>query len=181
VSNSIESFAPIVTAQSRVLILGSMPGEASLRAGEYYAHPRNAFWQIMGILFAAPVETYEERVKLIEERQLALWDVLKQCERQGSSDSRIVAASMKVNDFTGLFLSHPSIKQIFFNGKRAEKEFRKRVLPFLSPHLRTRLTCATLPSTSPAMTRFTASVKLEQWRAVTVHARTGKNSEHREV
>ena len=167
---SITSFAPVATAQSRVLILGSMPGEASLRVGEYYAHPRNAFWLILGSLFAAPVETYSDRIKLIEDHQLALWDVLKQCERRGSSDSRIDVASIEVNDFTEFLLSYPSVEQIFFNGKKAEKEFRKRILPFLSPQISTRLTFATLPSTSPAMTRLTAKAKLEQWRTVVVQA-----------
>jgi TDG/mug DNA glycosylase family protein len=73
----VQSFRPIVSPQSRLLILGSMPGEASLKAGQYYAHPRNAFWHIMGELFGAgPSLPYQERVAILQSIGVALWDSL---------------------------------------------------------------------------------------------------------
>jgi hypoxanthine-DNA glycosylase len=81
----VQSFPPIVSQESKALILGSMPGEASLKAGQYYAHPRNAFWQIMSELFGAGLSLpYEERVALLRSAGIALWDTLQACVRPGS-------------------------------------------------------------------------------------------------
>jgi double-stranded uracil-DNA glycosylase len=76
----VQSFPPIASQKSKVLILGSMPGQASLKVGQYYAHPRNAFWRIMGELFGAGLSlTYEERVALLQSVGVALWDSLQAC------------------------------------------------------------------------------------------------------
>ena len=86
----VQSFPPIVSPQSKLLILGSMPGEASLKAGQYYAHPRNAFWHIMGELFGAgPSLPYQERVATLQSIGVALWDSLQACIRPGSLDASI--------------------------------------------------------------------------------------------
>jgi double-stranded uracil-DNA glycosylase len=160
------SFPPISTKDSRVLILGSMPGMKSLEQQQYYAHPQNAFWHVMAALFGMPVDTYAQRVALIKKNRLALWDVLKCCERQGSLDMRIDDSTIEVNDFAAFFKRHPKITHVFFNGMKSEKEFRKRVLPRLAENLRNRLALARLPSTSPAMAGLNKASKIKSWQAV---------------
>ncbi len=160
------SFPPIATKKSRVLILGSMPGIKSLQAQQYYAHPQNAFWHIMSALFDAPAETYAQRVKLIKDNNLALWDVLKCCERHGSLDMRIDDETIEVNDFMAFFKKHPAIHDVFCNGGKSHAEFKKRVLPALPEALRERLTVHRLPSTSPAMAGMPRAQKIIAWRAV---------------
>ena len=143
-------FPPIVGCGPKVLILGSMPSEASLAQGQYYAHPRNAFWYIMGILFRFSAEaTYSERKALLIKNRVALWDVLQECERDGSLDSSIIGSSIKTNNFPHLLASHPTIQLIIFNGAAAEQIFKKRVLPDLKTQLE-QIQMIRLPSTSPA-------------------------------
>ena len=157
-------FAPIADASSQVLILGSMPGQASLLAGEYYAHPRNAFWKIMAALFeidaAAP---YQRRVAELRERRIALWDVLASCTRATSLDSDIEASSIVVNDFTGFFRTHARIRSVCFNGAKAEQLYRRHVLPELTGARE--LQYHRLPSSSPAHAAMSHSAKVEAWRA----------------
>lgn len=160
------SFPPIATKKSRVLILGSMPGIKSLEMQQYYAHPQNAFWPVMAALFNMPVETYAQRIALIKENNLALWDVLKCCERHGSLDTRIDNKTIEVNDFASFFKKHPAITHVFFNGAKSEQEFRKRGLPELPESLRKRLILKRLPSTSPAMASLSKSKKFYAWAAV---------------
>jgi hypoxanthine-DNA glycosylase len=160
------SFPPIATKNSRVLILGSMPGIKSLEAQQYYAHPQNAFWRIMSALFVAPVDTYEQRVDIIKANGLALWDVLKCCERHGSLDMRIDDDTIEVNDFAAFLKKHPHINHVFFNGSKSEQEFRKRVLPTLPESMRKRLTLQRLPSTSPAAASVSKESKFKAWTAV---------------
>ena len=161
----IQSFAPVEDANATVLILGSMPGEASLRAGQYYAHPRNLFWHIMGkLLDTDPNSPYDRRIRALQSARIALWDVLHSCVRKGSLDSSIDDESLVPNDFAAFFLRHPKITHIFFNGSKAEECFRKLALPFIGiesiEYLR-------LPSTSPANASIPYERKLEAWRIVT--------------
>lgn len=160
----VYSFPPIENAQSRILILGSMPGVASLRAGEYYAHPRNHFWKVMESLLPETVgAAYDERVLVLSRAGIALWDVLKSCKREGSLDSNIDKAMQIPNDFQSFFLQHQQITRIFFNGSAAEQIFNKRVLPDLTRLTATRLR---LPSTSPAHAAMSFERKLAAWREI---------------
>ncbi|KRA20998.1 DNA-deoxyinosine glycosylase [Lysobacter sp. Root604] len=156
----LSSFAPVATADARVLVLGSMPGEASLAATRYYAHPQNRFWPIMGALVGAtPALPYEQRLQRLLDAGIALWDVLASCERVGSLDTAIRAP--QANDFAGFFAAHPRVATVLFNGAQAETSFRRLVLPGLAaplPMLRR------LPSTSPANAGQRPEVKLAAWR-----------------
>ena len=123
------SFIPVVAPDTRVLVLGSLPGEASLAAQRYYAHPRNAFWPIMGELCGArPELPYEERCERLVAVGVAVWDVLKSCRRVGSLDTAIERDSEQPNDFAKFFKSHPRLRLVAFNGQKAEIAFRRHVL-----------------------------------------------------
>ena len=160
----IQSFPPIENPAAKVLILGSMPGMESLRAGQYYAHPRNAFWSIMGDLVgAAPTLPYEARIQKLKSAGIALWDVLASCTRHGSMDADIEADSICANDFASFFLNHPCITQVVFNGTMAERFFRKHVQHLLEPRM---LNCRRLPSTSPANASMQYGQKLSAWKVI---------------
>lgn len=160
------SFASSARADARVLILGSMPGEESLRRQQYYAHPRNAFWDIMAALFGISRATpYRQRLAQLQRRGIALWDVAHSCRRAGSLDSSIDMTSVAANDFAALFRRCPAIRQVFFNGRKAAELFDRLVLATLVD--RADLPPFTvLPSTSPANAALSADGKLAQWRAV---------------
>jgi double-stranded uracil-DNA glycosylase len=160
------SFPPLASAGARVLILGSMPGEESLRQRQYYAYAHNQFWPIMGALFGAGRELpYEERVAVLLARGVAVWDVLKSCERAGSLDGSIVAASERPNDFVRFLRAHPGIRAVFFNGGKAWSAFKRHVLPRLGA-LAERLRFVRLPSTSPAHAGLPRAAKLQAWRQI---------------
>jgi double-stranded uracil-DNA glycosylase len=150
----------------RVLILGSMPGEMSLRMGRYYAHKQNTFWKIMGELIGAgPEVDYSVRLARLQASKIGLWDVLMSCERSGSLDSAIKPASMRPNDFATLFAAHPALTHVFFNGATAEHTYRRFVLPAL-PATYAHLQYRRLPSTSPAHAALTFEEKLQRWREI---------------
>jgi len=157
-------FPAVVGRAPRVLVLGSLPGRASLQAGQYYAQPQNAFWHIMGELCAArPELPYDERLSALKRAGIALWDVLHAAERPGSLDASIVRASQQPNDIVALVRRHSSIRTICFNGKKAEEIFRRTVASDL-PRADIRL--VGLPSTSPAHASLRRAQKLERWREV---------------
>ena len=160
----LRSFPPLADSAARVLILGSMPGEASLHAGQYYAHPRNAFWPIMGDLFGAGTALpYAARVRRLQAAGIALWDVLAVCARSGSLDAAIDARSIIANDLVSFFARHPGISHVFFNGTTAERCFLRHVQPALETDV---LELLRLPSTSPAHAAMTYAHKRAAWRAV---------------
>jgi len=153
------SFAPIVNSLSKILILGTMPGIKSLEEHQYYAHPRNAFWKIMFRLFDKNFsENYEERKKLISENNLALWDTLKLCYREGSSDTNI--KNEEANEIHNLLNKYPNIHTIIFNGKNAEK-FYKRYF-----EKKEGIKYLTLPSTSPANATKQFDEKFAEWEVI---------------
>lgn len=159
----IACFPPIADKHARVLILGSMPGKESLRAQQYYAHPRNAFWQIMGDLFGATPElAYKARVALLKEKGIAVWDVLASCTRASSLDADIDPASLVVNNFAAFYRAHPCIARVFFNGAMAEKFYLKHVSFAAHPKLHFKR----LPSTSPAHAGMVYAQKLQHWRVI---------------
>lgn len=159
----IASFDPVAISSARILILGSMPGEASLKAGQYYAHPRNAFWKIMGELIGFdPNEPYEKRLEALRLADIALWDVLHSCSRKGSLDAAIKNDSIEVNDLDAFLDQHPHIKMVCFNGAAAAQCYQKHVLPTCK---HTSINYIRLPSTSPAHAALSFEQKVTAWRA----------------
>ena len=160
----VRSFAPVAGRGARVLVLGTMPGVASLAAAQYYAHARNAFWPVMGELAGAhPRLPYPQRLAALKRAGIALWDVLAACERPGSLDSAIVPASIVANDIAGLIARHRGITLVAFNGAPAEALFRHHVT--LPGELASRIRMARLPSTSPANASWPFERKLGAWHA----------------
>lgn len=153
-------FAPIARADARILILGSLPGRRSIEAGEYYAHPQNAFWPIMAELFGASGD-YPSRCGRLRERRIAVWDVLYSSVRPGSMDAAIREDSARPNDFRAFFDAHRALEAIVFNGAKAEQMFSRLVRPAVSM---SRITTRRLPSTSPAYAAMPFSGKLAAWR-----------------
>jgi hypoxanthine-DNA glycosylase len=163
----IRSFPPVAESDATILILGSMPGKESLKQNQYYAHPQNAFWKIMGELVGAQRELpYNERLQKLTSAYIALWDVLKTCEREGSLDSDI--QNETTNDFAAFFKSQPLITHVFFNGAKAEQSFNRFVLgkQKLPP-----LTFQRLPSTSPAHAGMRYAEKLKAWNKAMISVR----------
>ena len=159
----VQSFAPVIGARPRLLVLGSMPGVASLEAVQYYAHPRNAFWPIMGELFGIDqAAAYEQRIAALRRHPIILWDSLQACYRPGSLDSNIDMSTARANDFPGLLREHREIRVIAFNGATSEKYFRKLALPAL-PGIEG-IELLRMPSTSPANAGMNFEQKLAAWR-----------------
>ncbi len=162
-------FPPIEGPDARVLILGSLPGQESLRRREYYAKPENAFWRIMeSLVGAGPDLAYADRVAVLERRRIAVWDVCESAYRAGSLDTAIDGGSVVANDFAAFFARQPSIRLVCFNGAKAEKLFEGKVLKtFEEPSGPTAaLPRRRLPSTSPANASRSFADKLAAWRIV---------------
>lgn len=156
----VHSFPPLVAANARVLILGSMPGLASLRANRYYAHPRNQFWPILGALLGfAPDEDYAQRVQVLQQAGIAVWDVLAECDRDGSLDSAIDRHSEFPNDIPGLLAAHPSIRRVLLNGRKAATSLRRHHRELAIDHV-------IVPSTSPAHAGMGHAEKSARWHRV---------------
>jgi len=157
----LQGFPPIAARNARVLVLGSMPGAASLQANRYYAHPRNGFWPIMGALVGAdPALPYARRLARLKAAGIAVWDVLDRCEREGSLDSAIVDATAQANDFAEFFRRHAKLTAVLFNGAKAEVAYRRLGPPLDVFGLR----AWRLPSTSPANASVPFAKKLAAWR-----------------
>lgn len=155
------SFAPIVPTAARLLILGTLPGEESLRLQQYYGYPRNHFWPLIAALSNKPLPaSYEERTALLKINRWALWDVLEGAERIGSSDAAI--RNPTANAFGEFFTTYPSIRTIAFNGQKARDLFRRFVV---KPRLVSEGNFAMidLPSSSPLYTK-SFDEKLAVWR-----------------
>ena len=152
----INSFPAFVDSNTKILILGTMPGIASLTKQEYYGNPRNHFWRIMYTLFdTLPVsDSFEEKIELLQKNKIGLWDVLENCERKGSLDIHI--KNHKENDFEMLFKQYPEILTIVFNGKESHKYFIKKFGQIEG------ITYYVMPSTSPANT-MSFENKLKIW------------------
>ena len=159
-----EGFPPVEPRRARVLVLGTLPSAESIRQGQYYAHPRNAFWPIMGGLFGAGRElAYAARLRTLAARGVMLWDVLAAARRPGSLDAAIHPRKLEPNDLPALLARHPELEAIVFNGAPAEALFRRHVAPACAARL-AGLKLARLPSTSPAHAARTFAQKLAAWR-----------------
>lgn len=150
------SFAPVVDADTRILILGSLPGDASLAAAQYYAHPRNQFWRLLGAVLAVPLADmpYPQRLAAMQQHGVGLWDVVAEASRRGSLDSAIRDA--RANPLAELVASLP-LRVVAFNGQTAGKaapQLAASGVPVL-----------VLPSSSPAHT-LAFDKKLQEWQAL---------------
>jgi TDG/mug DNA glycosylase family protein len=164
-NTNLTGLPPVVSTHSRILILGSMPGDESLRRQQYYAHYRNAFWYIMGQICGASLDLpYQDRLIQMKLAGFALWDVLKHCQRQGSLDAKIVDETEEVNDFESFLKTYSSIQLIGLNGGKAADTLMKNVWSDLPAVIRQRITLVRLPSTSPANARLSKDEKLTIWR-----------------
>ncbi len=151
---------PVLDGRTRVLVLGSFPGEASLAARQYYAHPRNHFWPVLAAIVGAPLPAmpYEARLACLAAHRIGVWDTIVACERPGSLDAAIRAA--KRAETARVRRAAPHVALVCFNGRtaaRAEPQWRAAGYATL-----------VLPSTSPAYTRPFAE-KLAAWRAIAAH------------
>ena len=154
-------FPPILGERPQVLVLGSAPSVASLAAAQYYGHPQNAFWKIMGELFGAgPELDYPQRCHKLTAAGVAVWDVLAACERPGSLDAAIRPETEVYNDVCGLLSEEPLIRTVLLNGGKAATSFRRHILPSLPD---ARIQTVNLPSTSPANARMRLPEKRARW------------------
>lgn len=157
------SLPPVASPDARLLILGSMPGTRSLELQQYYAHPRNGFWPIVGALLGFdPAAPYPQRLGSLTGQRIALWDVLRSCHRPGSLDAAIRVADAVPNDVAEFLATHPQVERVLFNGTTAAKLFQRRVSAdgvIAGRQLR----LVTLPSTSPANAGISVEAKRAAW------------------
>ncbi|QLC23306.1 DNA-deoxyinosine glycosylase [Parasphingopyxis sp. CP4] len=159
--NRKSSFAPVVDQRCRILILGSLPGEASLRATQYYAHPQNRFWELVGSAIGIELRSlaYEIRIDTLRDHKIGLWDVIADAKREGSLDSAI--REPRNNDLQSLGSSLPDLQAIAFNGKKAAMTGRKQLEP-----AGRRYRLIDLPSSSPAYAAMPIAEKLSHWAVI---------------
>ncbi len=160
----VHPIPPLYSPDSRVLILGSFPSVKSREAGFFYGHPQNRFWKVVAALFGEETpQSIPEKRALILRHHLALWDVIRSCEITGSSDASI--RNVSVNDLSVILRAAP-IRQIFVNGKTAEKYYRRYTEPLLGR------ACLCLPSTSPANAAWSLEKLTAAWQVVRETAET---------
>lgn len=154
------SFAPVVNRSTGLLILGSLPGDASLARSQYYAHPQNKFWELVGAVIAVDLRAldYQARLQTLLTHGIGLWDVVASAQRSGSLDSRI--QNHTGNDIAGLIATLPQLKAIAFNGGTAAKHGLKQLDSLAADYQ-----IIALPSSSPAYT-LAFEQKLQAWRSL---------------
>lgn len=156
----LQGLPPRVADGCRVLVLGSMPGAASLARAQYYAHPRNRFWPLMAEIcgFAAGLD-YAQRLAALQKAGIGLWDVIGQCRRRGSLDADIVPGSEVANDLPWLWCAHPELRAVAFNGGKAAQAFARHFPQGLPGGV----DALALPSTSPANASYSFERLLAAW------------------
>jgi len=157
-----KSFKPSIDEHSTVLILGSMPGVKSLEEQQYYAHPQNRFWKVMASICNEPKLyefAYDLKLKTLLNSNIALWDTIKSCKRDGSLDSNI--QNETPNDIRKLLQKYPDIKTICLNGNKSYSAFKKYF-----PDLLEKYNCHKMPSTSPANARYSLDILIKEWSKV---------------
>jgi hypoxanthine-DNA glycosylase len=157
----LTALPPLLSSRTRLLILGSFPGVASLKAQQYYGHPQNHFWRILGAIWpSSPLNTggcsYQKRIEWLLAKDLSLWDVYAACERKGSLDSAIRNAVR--NDLSSLMQSCPQLQGIAHNGSESFKNSKHTAVLGLPVYK--------LPSTSPANASWSFERKLAAWREI---------------
>ena len=163
-NNNCKSFTPSIDNNSKILILGSMPGVKSLKEQQYYAHPQNRFWKIMSVICNEPKLhefDYELKLKTLLKNNIALWDTIKTCKRDGSLDSDI--QNETPNDIKGLLKKYPNIKTICLNGNKSYSAFKKYF-----PELFEKYSCHKMRSTSPANARYSLDKLIAEWSVIFV-------------
>ena len=161
----LHGLPPIAIIDSEVLILGTFPSEESLKKARYYANKRNQFWKIMNyVLSSKDSENSNEQRRLLGQFKVALWDVLCECERNGSADSSIMRGTEKANDLCGFLRLHDSIKSIYFNGEKSFQYFSMLIEGSCSAELH-EIGKIVLPSSSSANTWYTLMQKQEIWKS----------------
>ena len=160
--NNCKSFKPSIDNNSKVLILGSMPGVKSLEEQQYYAHPQNRFWKVMGSICNEPKlseHDYETKLQILLNNNIALWDTIKSCKRDGSLDSDI--KNEEPNNIRKLLKKYPNIKIICLNGNKSYSAFKKYF-----PDLLKKYSCHRMPSTSPANARYSLDILIKEWSEI---------------
>lgn len=160
-----KSFLPIIDYKSKILILGSMPGIKSLEMQQYYAHPQNRFWKLIGKLCACndlQLLDYDKKIQILLKNNFALWDVLNFCKREGSLDTNI--QNEIPNKIPELLKEYPNIKIILLNGHKAFTAFKKYF-----PQLLTQYYCYKMPSTSPANAKSSTDDLFREWNHAINH------------
>ncbi len=160
-----QGLAPQFDAGARWLLLGSFPGVASLKAQQYYGHPRNQFWRLLGDVFGLPLSTlaYEERLAALRRQGIALWDVISETEREGSLDSNI--RDPRSSDLAWLLAQLPHLHTIGFNGGTAARIGQRQLMALGEALGSASWRVVNLPSSSPAYT-MAYDAKLASWRAL---------------
>lgn len=158
-----QGLPPVIDRHTRVLVLGSFPGAASLAARQYYAHPRNQFWPLLGALTGEPLAElpYAERLVRLLSHRIGVWDVLGACVREGSLDSNI--RHPQANDFVRLKALAPELRRVGFNGGTSGR--------FAQQFAAAGYETVVLPSSSPAHAARNFAQKLELWRALLSQSR----------
>ncbi len=163
--SNCKSFAPSIDDNSKVLILGSMPGVKSLQEQQYYAHPQNRFWKVLGAICNEPNLhnfDYNKKLKTLLQNNIALWDTIKSCERIGSLDSDI--QNEVPNPIDKLLKKSPNIKLICLNGNKSYSAFKKYF-----PELLEKYSCYKMPSTSPANARYNLNSLIKDWSNIIIN------------
>jgi len=154
-------FPPLYDENSKVLILGSFPSVKSREQMFFYGHPQNRFWKVISTIFGADTpKTTDEKRRLLHTKHIALWDVIASCDIEGSSDSSI--KNVVANDLTEIFKS-ADIKQIFLNGKTAEKYYNRYIRNTIGRN------AVCLPSTSPANAGWNVDRLVDAWKIIKIY------------
>jgi hypoxanthine-DNA glycosylase len=157
-SERLWGLPPVISRNTRLLVLGSFPGVASLNAGQYYAHPRNQFWPLLSALLGEDLVamSYRRRLAAVRRSAVGIWDIYASCRREGSLDQAIEDAEL--NDFASLRRRAPALRAIAHNGGESARAIRQLALLGYEVYR--------LPSSSPANASWSLERKLQAWAAV---------------
>jgi len=151
----VHPFDPILFCDTKILILGTFPSLDSFKYNFYYAHARNQFWKILSAIFDMPVVTKEEKITLLREKKIGLWDIVASCERKNSSDTNL--KNCVLNDIPLLLRTYQDIQLLAFTGQKAAQLYHRQYADLS-------IETVTLPSPSPAYAKMRITQKLEIYR-----------------